>query len=295
MTQQGQALAAMRPNPAPMKPGMPMPKMADGGSVDDMRRAIANAAKSAGMKAPVVANKNLTTVDDFRQSLGDRVRERATNMQDTIESMPYKYDVGHHVFTEDSARKNWPPMKILAKRLSGNKPMREGDPFIGKPIKDPATGKTKRTPYEPGYHVRLEHSPEEWSEFTIPESAIVGKLAAGGSVKAKAYSPLDKLVGQTYAKGGKVEKSKYEVLPYHDDEGKRVGWALNEGDYTHDVYPTKTYANNVMKKLLENDALRTPPKMAKGGTVSRETIKGKVTMSPNMDVMRYELHNRKAK
>ena len=34
---------------------------------------------------------------------------------------------------------------------------------------------------------------------------------------------------------------------------------------------------------------------AKGGAVSRETIKGKVTMSPNMDVMRYELHNRKAK
>ena len=35
MTQQGQALAAMRPNPAPMKPGMPMPRMADGGSVKD--------------------------------------------------------------------------------------------------------------------------------------------------------------------------------------------------------------------------------------------------------------------
>jgi len=172
----------MRPNPAPMRPGMPMPRMADGGSVEDMRRAIANAAKSAGMKAPVVANKNLTNVDDFRQSLGDRVREKAAQMQDTIESIPYKYDVGHHVFTEDSARKNWPPMKILAKRLSGNKFMREGDPFTGKPIKDPATGKTKRTPYEPGYHVRLEHSPEEWSEFTIPESAIVGKLAAGGTV-----------------------------------------------------------------------------------------------------------------
>ena len=182
MTPQGQALQAMRPNPAPVRPGAPMPRMADGGSVEDMRRAIANAAKSAGMKAPVVANKNLTNVDDFRQSLLDRVREKAAQMQDTIESMPYKYDVGHHVFTADSARKNWPPMKILAKRLSGNKPMREGDPFIGKPIKDPATGKTKRTPYEPGYHVRLEHSPEEWSEFTIPESAIVGKLARGGTV-----------------------------------------------------------------------------------------------------------------
>jgi len=34
---------------------------------------------------------------------------------------------------------------------------------------------------------------------------------------------------------------------------------------------------------------------AKGGAVPRETIKGKVTMSPNMDVMQYELLNRKAK
>lgn len=34
---------------------------------------------------------------------------------------------------------------------------------------------------------------------------------------------------------------------------------------------------------------------AKGGNVSRGTIKGKVTISPNMDVMQYELLNRKAK
>ena len=34
---------------------------------------------------------------------------------------------------------------------------------------------------------------------------------------------------------------------------------------------------------------------AKGGNVSRETIKGKVTLSPNMDVMQYELLTKKAK
>ena len=50
MTQQGQALAAMRPNPVPMRPGMPMPKMADGGSVDDMRRAIAKLARGGTVK-----------------------------------------------------------------------------------------------------------------------------------------------------------------------------------------------------------------------------------------------------
>lgn len=33
ITPQGQALQAMRPNPAPMRPGMPMPKMARGGTV----------------------------------------------------------------------------------------------------------------------------------------------------------------------------------------------------------------------------------------------------------------------
>jgi hypothetical protein len=208
MTRQGQAMAAMRPNPVPMRPGMPMPKMAAGGSVDDMRRAIANAAKSAGMKAPVVANKNLTTMQDTYESLNDKVRKGATEMQDTIESMPHKYEKGQRVFTKDSAKKNKTPYTILYKYPFGGQPMREDHPKlppgngIGKPIKDPATGKTKRTPYEPGYKVRSEQD-GGWSEFHIPESAIVGKLAAGGSVKA--YSPLDKLVGQTYAKGGSVK------------------------------------------------------------------------------------------
>ena len=34
---------------------------------------------------------------------------------------------------------------------------------------------------------------------------------------------------------------------------------------------------------------------AKGGSVSRGTVKEKVTISPNMDVMQYELINKKAK
>jgi hypothetical protein len=148
MTPQGQAMAAMRPN-------QPMPRMAGGGSttpsVEEMRRAIASAATSAGMKAPVTANKALTGVNDFHQSLGDAVRERATNMQNTMESMPYKYNVGDHVFTEDSARKNWPPMRILAKRLSGNKTVRENPKdVLSKTVRDPVTGKAKRTPHEPG-------------------------------------------------------------------------------------------------------------------------------------------------
>ena len=38
ITPQGQALQAMRPNPVPMRPGMPMPKMAGGGTVKDYIR-----------------------------------------------------------------------------------------------------------------------------------------------------------------------------------------------------------------------------------------------------------------
>jgi hypothetical protein len=42
-----------------------------------------------------------------------------------------------------------------------------------------------RTPYEPGYRVRMERGPDDWSEFEIPEKAIVGdvEMAKGGIVK----------------------------------------------------------------------------------------------------------------
>lgn len=180
MTRQGQAMQAMRPSPTPM------PRMAGGGSmsVDEMRKAIAAASESAGMKAPVVANRNLTTLQDSYESLRDRVNQGAREMQEMIESMPFKYEPGQHVFTNHSARNNLPPFQILRKALHGNDPMREDHPKLGpgmgKVIKDPATGKTKRTPYVPGYVVRREHN-GDWAEFHIPESAILGHLKAGGS------------------------------------------------------------------------------------------------------------------
>jgi hypothetical protein len=148
-------------------------------TVEEMRRAIAKASGSN----PPMAEKNLTTLQDVHTSLGDNIRRRAADMQNMIESTPFKYDVGHHVFTEDSARKNFPPMKILSRVMVGDDPVRVGG--IGsKVVKDPVTGKTMRTPHEPGYRVRLEHSPENWSEFRIPESAIKGRveMAHGGRV-----------------------------------------------------------------------------------------------------------------
>ena len=165
---------------------------AEGGNVnptvEQMRRAIAGAAQSAGMKAPVVNKNDMTTVHDTHASLGDEVRRRAADMQNMIESTPFKYEAGQHVFTEHGAKNNRPPMKIIRRVMVGNDPMREEQHNItSKVIKDPATGKTKRTPYEPGYHVRQENG-EQWHEYRIPEKAIIGHLAKGGEAK-KEYEP----------------------------------------------------------------------------------------------------------
>jgi len=127
-------------------------------------------------------------MQDFHTSLGDSIRERAARMQQQMDAMKFKYEPGQHVFTEDSARKNFSPFKILNKTMVGNNPMREphpDHPELGKVIKDPVTGKTLRTPYEPGYKVRHERGPDDWSEFNIPESAIKGSVdfAKGGLAK----------------------------------------------------------------------------------------------------------------
>ena len=175
-------------------------KMADEKIAAD---AMKKAAESAGMKAPVTANKPLTTVQDFYTSFGDSVRKRAADMQATMDSLNYKYDKGQRVFTEDSARKNWPPMTVLGRVLEGNRIMRE-DPtdFLSKKIIDEATGKAKRTPHEPGYKVRLEHSPDNWSEFVIPESAIKGNvdMANGGAMRMPAKKTQSFIEGTTDGK-----------------------------------------------------------------------------------------------
>ena len=179
-------------------------KYAKGGKVKDIvKSALTRAAEAAGMKAPVTANKDLTTLQDVYTSLGDRVNQGAVEMQNLIESMPYKYDKGQRVFTSDSVKKNKPPYTILRRVTYGNQPIREDHPNlqpgnkIGKPIIDPATGKTQRTPYEPGYHVRYDGS-DGWTEFQIPESAIKGdvEMAKGGKVKNIVKEGLEKLFGK---------------------------------------------------------------------------------------------------
>ena len=49
--------------------------------------------------------------------------------------------------------------------------------------------------------------------------------------------------------------SKYVIEPNIvdvDGKEKRDGWQVREGDFVHDVYPTKKYAENVIKKLMAN-------------------------------------------
>jgi hypothetical protein len=154
-----------------------------GGIAKLAKKAIGAASESAGMKAPVTATKDLTTLQDFHTSLGDRIRGRVAETQKMMDEWEYKYKPGQHVFTEDSAKKNLPPMRILDRARSGYQVMREdmNDPF-SKKIIDPATGRAKRTPYEPGYRVRMERGPDDWSEFIIPEKSIVGDVGmqAGG-------------------------------------------------------------------------------------------------------------------
>jgi hypothetical protein len=140
------------------------------------------------MKAPVVAQKELTTLQDSYTLLGDRVKMEAELARRQMEGFDYKYDKGQRVFTKSGAEKNLPPYEIVRRTRVGNQPMREDSPKhgpgMGRPVIDPETGKTMRTPYEPGYRVRRETGPDEWYETDIPQSVIVGDvdMARGGPV-----------------------------------------------------------------------------------------------------------------
>ena len=176
--------------------------MADGGKIvrgvtkgfkrlfsdqEEASQAIGKAAESAGMKAPVTANKPLTNIQDFYTSFGDAVRDRAMKAQNQMDSWDYKYSPGQYVFTEHGAKNNLPPLKIMEKSRHGWNTVRE-DPnnLLSKRVIDPETGKAMRTPYEPGYRVRRENG-EDWSEFIIPESIIKGdvEMADGGAAFKK--------------------------------------------------------------------------------------------------------------
>ena len=192
--------------------------MAGGGALKNLAKgAIERAAEAAGMKAPVTAAKDLTTPQDFHTSLGDEVRRRATEAKKQMDAFDYKYDKGQRVFTEGSAKENKPPYTILQRTRVGNVPMREDmSDLRSKKIIDPASGKTQRTPYEPGYRVRHEEG-DDFHEFDIPESAIKGDvdMAKGGNVKEAVKAGLQKLF-DVPSMGVNVRTDKKANLPYAD-------------------------------------------------------------------------------
>ena len=176
---------------------------------------LANMARAAGQKAPITATKDLTTLEDFSLSLGDQVRKRAVDMQNMVESMPFKYDKGDYVTTNDGPQRGLPHMEILGRTLSGNGLMRGDHPTLGPGrgavLKDPNTGKALRTPHEPGYRYRQEFSDGTWHEGTIPESAISQRFD---------FKP-----GEGYAAGGVV----------HMDTGGRMSQENNPFAYLANV------------------------------------------------------------
>jgi hypothetical protein len=175
-------------------------KYAGGGAIKRMaKNAIESAAEAAGMKAPVTAAKDLTTVKDYHTSMMDEVRRRAVEAKKEMDSFNYKYDKGQRVFTEHGAKNNLPPLTVLERSRHGNQIMWEGEPHRSPKIIDPETGKAKRTPYGPGYKLRRE-GPEEgmYQEFILPESMIIGdvEMARGGKVKNIVKEGIEKLMGK---------------------------------------------------------------------------------------------------
>jgi uncharacterized protein YidB (DUF937 family) len=171
-----------------------------GGRVGKAKQTIEAAMRKAGQKKGQVADKDLTTLQDFHTSLGDAVRARAAEAQKQMDSWKYEYEPGQYVFTEHGAKKNLPPLKILSKSRVGWDIVRE-DPNnpLSRKVIDPETGRAKRTPYEPGYKVRREIG-DDWAEFTIPASAIKGSVEPDEPYKRG--GPV------VFENGGRVGKTK---------------------------------------------------------------------------------------
>ena len=217
-------------------------KMADEKIAAD---AVKKAAESAGMKAPVTANKPLTNVQDFHTSLMDKVRENAVNAKKEMDTFNYKYDKGQRVFTEDSAKKNRAPYEVIERYRHGNNIMWEGEPWTSKKIIDPETGKAKRTPYEPGYRVR-----GEIGEMIIPESAIKGNvdMANGGAT----HTPPKKTEG--FVEEGPKNKSIFDKMHQAVKEMPKLptsplGSALNLGYEGYKYFSGKDPLVDLQKEL----------------------------------------------
>jgi hypothetical protein len=145
-----------------------------GGRVGAAKKAIEAAMKKAGQKKGQVADKDLTTLQDFHTSLSDRINERVREKMKLMEGFDYSYKPGDRVFTEWSASNNYAPFEILRKTITDEGFVR--DPKTSKIVRDAAGNKVKREP-EPGYLVRhqLNFNGEDIDhQYVIPAKNIKG-------------------------------------------------------------------------------------------------------------------------
>jgi uncharacterized protein YidB (DUF937 family) len=145
-----------------------------GGRVGAAKKAIEAAMKKAGQKKGQVADKDLTTLQDFHTSLGDRINERVREKMKLMESFDYSYKPGDRVFTEWSASNNYAPFEILRKTITDEGFVR--DPKTSKILRDAEGNKVKREP-EPGYLIRhqLNFNGEDIDhQYVIPAKNIKG-------------------------------------------------------------------------------------------------------------------------
>jgi uncharacterized protein YidB (DUF937 family) len=151
----------------------PMP-LNDGGRVGKAKQAIEAAMKKAGQKKGQVADKDLTTIQDFQTSLGDRINEKVREKMKLMESFDYSYKPGDRVFTEWSAGNNYAPFEILSKTTTQKRFAR--DPNTSKILRDADGNKVEIQP-EAGYLVRhqLNFDGEDIDhQYVIPEKNIKG-------------------------------------------------------------------------------------------------------------------------
>lgn len=175
---------------------------AQGGLVDNyapggriVKGALDALNKASEGKLGQVANKDLTTLQDYHTSLGDRVAAGAKEMQDKIAAAQFKYKKGDRVFTDWTAKNNYPPYEILGTRILGGKfgtILR--DPATGKALRD-ENGKALREAEHVGYQVRHDFTPHgetepSWRIHTMPETSFKGLIEPE----------------EPYKKGGKVKK-----------------------------------------------------------------------------------------
>jgi hypothetical protein len=145
-----------------------------GGRVGAAKKAIEAAMKKAGQKKGQVAEKDLTTLQDFQTSLGDRINERVRDKMKLMDSFDYSFKPGDRVFTEWSAGNNYAPFEILSKTTTQKRFAR--DPNTSKILRDAEGNKVEIEP-EPGYLVRhkINFKGEDIDhQYVIPQKNIKG-------------------------------------------------------------------------------------------------------------------------